>query len=150
MKLLVKLGANPRALDKEGRSALHYFAKGFPDVEKSRGKDVVPVDDIVRYLVRTCGIDLNVKTRDNRFTALHIAVEYDLVHVACALLRNGADVNSVDWRGKNYGFPAVFVRPKRANFHSLSNSDSLRTFRFFWVVNCRCYRFNESELLGTY
>jgi hypothetical protein len=114
MKLLVKLGANPRALDKDGWSALHFFVMGFPDEEKSRGKDVVPVDDIVRYLVRTCRIDPNMKVRDSAITALHIAAKDGLVHVACALLRNGADLNSGDAQGKSYWFPTYSSKACRS------------------------------------
>jgi ankyrin repeat protein len=117
MKLLVKLGANPRAFDKRGWSALHLFVMEFSDKEKSRGKDVVPVDDVLRYLVRTCGIDPNVKTIDNGVTALHSASEYGLVPVVSALLCNGTDVNSADSCGKSYMFPSLLVQsvPK---FHS--------------------------------
>jgi ankyrin repeat protein len=127
MKFLVKLGANPLALGKEGWSALHLFVVEFSAKEKSRGKDVVPVDDIVRYLVRACGIDPNKKTSDGGITALHIASENGLVPVVSALLGNRTDLNSVDSLGKSYRFSSLLVKSV-PNVHSLSKSDSFRTF----------------------
>jgi hypothetical protein len=78
---------------------------GILDGDKSPGEDVVPVDDIVRYLVRTCDIDPNRKTREHDFTEQGFAAGHGLAHVAYALLHNGADLYSVDSCCKSNGSP---------------------------------------------
>jgi ankyrin repeat protein len=105
MKLLVRLGADPRLRDGAGRSALHLFCVAMQS-------STLSADEVVRYLVKTCGIDPDWREKETEETALHKAARLGYVDVIRALLRYGASVNPVCEFGTT-----AFLRPPTSQMY---------------------------------
>ncbi len=123
--LLIEAGANPKAVDKTGKSAMFYAAgRGFAgivktlhglgvDVNLAHGNDLtalmwaagyssdVPASDGLATVSLLLELGAEVSARDNRGrTALMIAAESDHVEVVDALIEAGAKPNIQDSEGK--------------------------------------------------
>jgi Ankyrin repeats (3 copies) len=94
MKLLVRLGANPKRLEQSGRSALHSFTAGFC-ISKEADVHGRLAENVVAYLVATCGLNPDQPVYPSGDTPLHTAAVFDgCADVARALIRQGATVDS--------------------------------------------------------
>jgi ankyrin repeat protein len=97
MKRLVRLGMDYSLLFDDDTSPLHAFASS-PFV----GED--SAEEVVKFLVVTCGVDPNLRESTPGATALHKAAQYGRSHVMHALLSYGSYVDSTD----AYGALSVF------------------------------------------
>jgi ankyrin repeat protein len=85
VKRLLSRGADPNAADDVGQTPLHWAA-------------YIGRSDIVRLLLKY-GANLNIKTKYDGRTPLHVAAAYE-VSVVKLLIKYGADVNARDSRGR--------------------------------------------------
>jgi ankyrin repeat protein len=90
MKLVERLGANPRHVSKDGRSAVHYFVMGY-DMHEVTSVHGRLCDDAVGYLVDTCGLNPDQEMEQSGLTPLHIN---RIASIASALIKHGATVDS--------------------------------------------------------
>jgi Ankyrin repeats (3 copies) len=99
MKLVERLGDGALVADKSGLTALHVFVHH----ACSGSCDWARVGEIVEYLVVTCGLNPDVSEDSWGSTALHIAAYSGDELITRELLRFGASVDSVDFKGKDGG-----------------------------------------------
>ena len=89
MRLLLKAGANPSRLSREGRSPMYIAA------EKGNGS-------ILRLLVQMCGVDVNAPATNepHKGCPLHVAATFDNPNALYQLLALGADARQRDAFGR--------------------------------------------------
>ena len=100
VRALLAAGADVRATDSDGRTALHYAIRA-----KRR--------EMVLMLVNEFGADINARTNDGR-TPLYIAVGFDFLEIARLLVRMGADVEAKTREGVTPLIEAVGIGPRRS------------------------------------
>jgi ankyrin repeat protein len=94
MKLVVRLGAHPKRVCADGRSALHSFAHGFTTNSKYYGHCLSPCEDVVDYLVKTCRLNPEEQLEPAGYTPLHIAAIVEgCAEVVRALINSGAAID---------------------------------------------------------
>jgi ankyrin repeat protein len=89
VRLLLKAGANPSRLSREGRSPMYIAA------EKGNGS-------ILRLLVQMCGVDVNAPATNepHKGCPLHVAATFDNPNALYQLLALGADARQRDAFGR--------------------------------------------------
>lgn len=85
-RFLLKHKAEPNAVDKSGRNALHHAARRFCNSSP-----------VIRMLLKA-GIDIESKDKDG-MTALMLACRTNRVDTVVSLLEKGADIDAIDNKG---------------------------------------------------
>jgi ankyrin len=91
VQLLLDHGANVDALDKFGKTPLHY-------ISKSKNKSKAVGIDVAQLLLKHGG-NVNAETKNQR-TPLHVASYFGKLEIAQVLIEHGANVNASEFFGE--------------------------------------------------